>query len=874
MIAKEISHYQIFEKLGEGGNGIVYKAEDTKLKRTVALKFLSKFFSEDEESKRRFISEAQKASSLDHPNIYTIHEIGQTDEENLFISMTYYEGENLRDRIKSKEIKKEEAAEIAIQICEGLNKAHQNNIVHRDIKPANIFLTKDGIVKILDFGLAKEKGQCHLTKEGTTLGTVAYMSPEQARGEDVDQRTDIWSLGIVIYEMLTGKPPFDADYDQATIYSILNTKPELNKLPKEFVPILKKALAKPVNERYQNIEELLADLNLLRKGFPVKHDFSIPFLLKSFKVKLAAAAIIIILLAVISFLFIKRPVVEHSTIEQKKIVVVLPFENLGSPDDKYFAEGIAQEITSKLASIREINVISSKSAKRFFDLKMSTMEISSELGANYILEGTVAWAKTNGKKSTVKIIPELIRVSDNTIVWSDSYDKVLDDIFTVQDEIAQNVSEKIDGTLIPAKSSKAESPTGNMGAYTYYLKGLDYENRWYVFKEDFEKRISLFKKAVKLDPKFAQAYAHLSIAESGMYGLYFERKKEMAAEALKSAMKALQLNPNIADVHFALAYYYSRCEQDYNKALKEYSEVLRIKPNDADAYSGSASIYRAKGNFQLAIQNFKKASSLDPLSIMTLFDLGETYRIIRDYKNADKYYKHAVRLKPDLPFTKAQLALNYIDWKGDTKTAEEVIKNSRSVDEDYYNYDYSVSVYIDVLKRDYDGAIRKLMPLNRDTADELMGYTLKKLELGLLYRFKNEPGLSRAYFDSTRIQIEKMYRENPLEKRLHSTLGIVYAGLGNRDKALAECKRSIEMHPVTKDGIQGSEFLASSGSQWDLAQAYILLGDYDKALNQIDFLLSIPGEFSINKLKLDPLYDPLRNLPGYKKIIEKYAGMD
>ena len=874
MIGRVLSHYKIIEKLGEGGNGVVYKAEDTKLKRTVALKFLSQFFSADEEAKRRFIYEAQKASALDHPNIYTIHEIGQTEEGKLFISMAYYDGENLRERIKSKGVKKEEAVEIAIQICEGLSKAHQNNLIHRDIKPANIFLTKDGIVKILDFGLAKEKGQSHLTKEGTTLGTVAYMSPEQARGEDVDQRTDIWSLGIVMYEMLTGKPPFDADYDQAIIYSILNTKPVLNRLPKEFVPIIKKALAKPVNERYQNTEELLADLNLLRSGFPAKHYFLTPTFLKSFKLKLAAAAIIIILLAVISFLIIKKPAVEHSAIEQRKIVVVFPFENLGSPDDKYFAEGIAQEITSKLASVKEISVISSKSAKRFFDLKMSTVEISSELGANYILEGTVAWAKTEGKKSSVKIIPELTRVSDNTIVWSDSYDKVLNDIFTVQNEIAQNVSENINGSLIPAKSSEAESPTGNMGAYTYYLKGLDYENRWYVFKEDFEKRISLFKKAVKLDPKFAQAYAHLSIAESGMYGLYFERKKEVAAEALKSAMKAFQLNPNIADVHFALAYYYSRCEQDYNKALKEYSEVLRIKPNDADAYSGSASIYRAKGNFQLAIQNFKKASSLDPLSITTLFDLAETYRITRDYKDADKYYKRAVNLNPELPFTKAQLALNYIDWKGDTKTAEEIIKNSRSVDEDYYNYDYSVSVYIDVLERNYDSAIQKLMPLNRDTANELMGYTLKKLELGLLYRFKNEPGLSRAYFDSTRIQIEKMYRQNPMEIRLHCTLGVAYAGLGNREKAISECKKSMDLHPVNKDAAQGSEVLANSGSQWDLAQAYVLLGDYDKALNQIDLLLSIPGEFSVNKLKLDPLYDPLRKFSGYKKIIEKYSRME
>ncbi len=874
MIGKTILHYHILEKLGEGGNGVVYRAEDLKLKRTVALKFLSYSYALDADAKKRFIHEAQSASALDHPNIYTIHEIGETEDGKLFISMTHYEGENLKDKIKKGRLNKEQVINIAIQICEGLNKAHQSGIIHRDIKPANIFVTKDGIVKILDFGLAKVKGGLQLTKEGTTVGTVAYMSPEQARGEEADNRTDIWSLGVVMFEMLTGVLPFNADYDQAIIYSILNRKPDLSTVPKEFVPFLKKTLAKIKNERYLSIEEALKDLRLLKSGLEIKHFFLFRFPAQvkvSFRTKLVAAIVLIFIAASFIYLKINRAEVNMPRVPKKNMIVVLPFENLGSPDDNYFAEGIADELTSRLSSIGEISVISSKSAKRFSNSKKSIKDIGGELGADYVLVGTIRWARKDKSESRVKIIPELILVSDNTVTWSYTYNKVVDDIFSVQNEITQNVAEKISGKFISPNILETANPTDNMGAYTYYLKGIDYENRWYVFKEDFLKRVNLFEKAIELDPKFTQAYAHLSIAKSGMYGLYFDHSEKTQNEASYYAQKAFRLNPNLADVHFALGYYYGNCEQNFEKAINEYNIVLKVNPNNADTYSKLGGLYSVKGNYQLAIQNMKKASTLDPLSIMLLFNLAETYRIMRDYINADKYYKRAIELNPELPFSKAQLAMNDIDWKGDTKTAYQIINNLKAIDEDYYNYVYAVSVYIDVLNRNYDGAINKLMPLNKDTVNELMGYTLKKLELGLIYKFKNDEKLSTAYFDSTRIQIEKMYRANPNDNRLLGKLGIAYAGLGNKEKALEECKKSIELHQPENNGAEVSGILSDYGSQWDLARVYILLGDYEKALHQIDYLLSIPGDMTLNKLKLDPIYDPLRNLPGYKNIIEKYS---
>lgn len=271
MIGTTVSHYKIFEKLGGGGMGVVYKAQDTRLKRTVALKFLPPELTRDEEAKQRFVHEAQAASALDHPNICTVHEIDETDEHQMFISMACYDGKTLKSRIAKGGLKTEEAVDIAIQVAQGLQKAHDKGIVHRDIKPANIIITSDGIVKILDFGLAKLSGRTPLTKTGTTMGTAAYMSPEQARSEAVDGRTDIWSLGVVLYEMLTGKRPFESEYEQALVYSILNEEPkpmrELRpEVPEATEKICRRAMAKGEKARYQTAAELITDLKAFETG--------------------------------------------------------------------------------------------------------------------------------------------------------------------------------------------------------------------------------------------------------------------------------------------------------------------------------------------------------------------------------------------------------------------------------------------------------------------------------------------------------------------------------------------------------------------------------------------------------------------------------
>jgi non-specific serine/threonine protein kinase len=864
---KSILHYKILKKLGEGGMGIVYEAEDTKLKRIVAIKFLPRFISANKEERQRFETEAQAAASLNHPNISTIHSIEEADDR-IFIVMEFIDGIELKDKIKNGSVQIDKAVDIAVQIADGLKAAHKKEIIHRDIKSANIMITEDGIVKIMDFGLAKIKGGTDVTKIHTTVGTAAYMSPEQARGEILDRRTDIWSFGIVLYEMLFGQLPFKGEYEQAIVYGILNDEPEFADIPVELNHILSKALAKSPKDRYQNVNEMLDDLKTF-KGVTASKSFSSKTVIKKperkSKVKLILAAASFLIIAVVAAVYFlintNTKAVESAT--ARKMIVVFPFENLGSQDDNYFANGVTDEITSKLSSIADIGVLSSKSAEKLAKANKSNQEIGKEFGVNYILEGKIRWAKDNGNKNRVIITPQLTRVSDNTITWSESYDRVLDDIFAVQNEIAQKVVDQLSGSLNAGQMKKIVRPTDNLEAYDLYLRGLAYDNRGTYLKDDIQNSISLFSKAVVLDPKFASAYAYLSRSKSEMYWFFYDRTKNNVKEAYDNVQKAVELNPDLAETHLSLGYYYYWCELKYDSAIKEFSKVLEIQPNNAEAVYGLGLVYRRMGNFNLALQNQLKGLSLDPLSVEYSHNVAETYGLLRDYSNSEKYFKRVIELNPDLNFPKAGLAMNYIDWKGDTKAAEDIVNEIKSYD--YLQTSFNIQVYLDMINRNYDKAIKEMNSSHHEFEVGQFRFTPRTQELGLIYKLENQPALSKLYFDSSRIQLEKMIKDNPQDERLHSSLGKTYAALGNKEKAIYEGKKGIELLPIEKEAYRGYFRL------WDLADIYTLLGDYDNALKQIDFILSIPGTFSINQLKLFALFDPLRNLPGYKAIIEKYS---
>ena len=860
MIGENLSHYIIIEKLDEGGMGEVYKAEDTKLKRTVALKFLPSLFSYNSEAKKRFIHEAQSASALDHPNICTIYEIGESGDGKLFISMPSYDGETLKERIKKRLLDVEETVNITLQICEGLNKAHQNDIVHRDIKPANIFITKDGIVKILDFGLAKVKGQTRLTQVGTTAGTVDYMSPEQARGEEVDQRTDIWALGIVMHEMLTGSQPFKADYEQAVIYSILNDEPDLNKISEEIRNILKKTIAKSPSERYQNVKEIMTDLTELKKGSKEESLKPGRFNLKT---KLIAVGILIIIFAAVLYFNIKGSFKTQAALPERKMIVVLPFENLGQSDDEYFAQGIREEISNKLASFGNLGVISRNSAEKFAKSDKSTKEIGKALSVDYIVEGTLQWAKGKGKASRVRIIPQLIRVSDDINIWSDSYDRVLNDIFDVQNEIAQKVVEKLGVKLLSNKSISLKPLTKNIEAYDYYLKALPVEYNS-VSNSDNLRCIKLYEKAIELDSNFAPAHARISIVYMGLYS-YGDKNIKYLEKISKHLRKAIEINPNLAEVHIAQGDYYYFLTNEDQLALQEFKKALEIQPNNTDAIYSISSIYWREGKFDMDLKYTLMAFSLDPMVASYANSIGNSYNLLRNYTNAEKYLERAIDLNPTNSSFKVVLAQNYLDWKGNTRLAWQSVKNI-SDDEYLENYN-NIFIYLNILDRNYDAALKQLKTSKKEYANNFTKYIPNSQVIALIYRYKKEAKLSKIYFDSSRIKLEKIILTKAGDFRFHQALAITYAGLGEKEKALAEINKAVELIPV--DDLINRKY----ANRKYMAQIYTLTGDYKNALKNIDFLLANPNstKISVNIVKLDPIFDPLRSLPGYKSMIAKYS---
>jgi serine/threonine protein kinase/Flp pilus assembly protein TadD len=610
---KMVSHYRILAELGRGGMGVVYKAQDTRLGRLVALKFLPKELAQDPQAMERFRREGRAASMLDHPNICTIYEIDEADGQP-FIAMQYLEGHTLKERLASRALRTDELLEFAIQIAEALQAAHANGIIHRDIKPTNIFLTQHGRLKVLDFGLAKlipPRRQAagvgtpaqaagvtrdDLSSSGVVLGTLAYMPPEQLRGESVDERGDIFSLGVVLYEALTGHLPFRGETWVDIQHAILRQTPKpLCSLVPEISPaweqLVERCLAKVPEQRYASLAEVVGALR-----------------------RIAAPAV-----------------------PTEKSVAVLYFQNVSeAKEDEYFRDGITEDIITELSKIGDLWVFSRSSVLAYRDRPLAAAQVGQQLNASYVLEGSV---RRIG--SRLRLTAQLVETRTARSVWAERYDRQWEDVFAIQDEIAQSIARALRVMLTDQEKRAIEKvPTADVQAYDYYLRGRQFFHQFRGKAFGFARQ--MFTRAIETDPNYARAHAGIADCCSFLY-MYFESTDANLWEAEEASRRALDLDPDLAEAHAARGLAVS-LNQRYDEAAREFETAIRLNPKLFEAYYFYGRALHGQGKMEAAAEMFQKACDVNPDDYQTPHFLAMALRALGRTEEARGADLHGLRV--------------------------------------------------------------------------------------------------------------------------------------------------------------------------------------------------------------------------------------
>jgi eukaryotic-like serine/threonine-protein kinase len=663
--------YQIIEELGKGGMGKVYRVLDKKLKEEVALKLINPEIASDKETIERFSNELKLARKIAHRNVGKMYELMEAEGTH-FITMEYVPGQDLRRLIRQTgQLTTGKAISISRQVCEGLAEAHALGVVHRDLKPGNILIDREGNAKIMDFGIARSLKGKGITGAGVMIGTPEYMSPEQVEGKEADQRSDIYSLGIILYEMLTGRVPFEGDTPLAIAVKHKTEVPRDPKLvnaqiPEDLSRVVLKCLEKDKEKRYQSADALHLELEKIEKGIPTTErvmtgrkpftskEITVKFSLKKFLIPSLVTVALIITAIIIIWRVIPQKAATPAK-STKHSIAVLPFEDLSpTKDHEYLCDGIAETLINSLSNIKDLWIPARASSFSFKGRNLGIRQIGQQLGVDNLLEASV---QVIGNR--LRITPKIIKVNDGSQIWSDQYDRQMQDVFAIQDEIAREIVKALKITLLGEKEAPlVKSYTDNSEAYQAYLKGRFYWNK--RTEEGMIKSIEYFEQAIEKDSSYALAYVGLADSYIVLGEFLFLSAKEAFPKAKEAAVKALEIDDSLGEAHNSLAAIKRDFDWDWKGAEKEHKRAIELSPSYATAHQWYGEFLTLIGRFDAGLEEIKRAQALDPLSLIINAVGGQFFCFARDYDKGIDQCKKTLEMDPDFRPAHIYLMMNYL----------------------------------------------------------------------------------------------------------------------------------------------------------------------------------------------------------------------